>query len=379
MRNCGLEWTPDAGLTLDGEKGDKPFDLVMFFGPRSLLENAVAFDALRKAFPSAILVGCSTGGQIVGSEVEDDRICGMALGFSDTRLKLARATRADYGCSRAIGDALAADLAGEDLAGVFVLADALAFDGAALVSGLTERIGDKIPVTGGLAGDDNAFSRTLVAADAQAEAGVACAIGFYGKSVRIGHGVASGWSAFGPRRRITRAVKNVVYELDGKPALDLYEHYLGEEADSLPASGLLFPLRICDPKQPDRNKVRALLAIDREARSITFAAAMPEGWTAQLMRGSLDRLTDVAGEAGAQARQSVEGDAAAILVSCIGRRLLMGQRVRDEVEAVRNALGASMRAVGFYSYGEIAPLAASGFSELHNQTMTVMTISEKAA
>lgn len=379
MRNCGLEWTPDTGLSLDGDQGDKPFDLAVFFGPRALLENAAAFDALRNAFPSAILIGCSTGGQIVGSEVEDDRICGMALSFTDTRLKLVRASREDYDCSRAVGDALAADLAADDLAGVFILADALAFDGAALVGGLTERIGDKIPVTGGLAGDDNAFFRTLVAANAQPETGMACAIGFYGKSVRIGHGVAGGWNAFGPRRRITRAVKNVVYELDGKPALDLYEHYLGEEAEALPASGLLFPLRISDPTQPNRNKVRTLLAIDRQERSITFAASMPEGWTAQLMRGSLDRLTDVAGEAGEQARKNVDENAAAILVSCIGRRLLMGQRVRDEVEAVRHALGESMRAVGFYSYGEIAPLTPSGFSELHNQTMTVMTISEEAA
>jgi hypothetical protein len=201
--------------------------------------------------------------------------------------------------------------------------------------------------------------------------------------VRIGHGSAGGWDEFGPRRRITRATGNVLYELDGEPALDLYERYLGEEeSKGLPGTALLFPLLIRDPDKPGEDVVRTILAIDRTARSMTFAGDVPEGWFAQLMRGNFDRLAAGAAEAARQARSGLgtNGDqhGLAVLVSCIGRRLLMGQHVIDEVEAAGIELGSRMSRVGFYSYGEISPHSASGICQLHNQTMTVTTITEAA-
>ena len=208
------------------------------------------------------------------------------------------------------------------------------------------------------------------------------AIGFYGNAIRIGHGNAGGWDEFGPRRRITRSNGNVLFELDGEPALELYKRYLGDEAKGLPGTALLFPLRIHDPKQPDRDLVRTVLAVDHNTGSMTFAGDMPEGWVSQLMRGNFHRLASGAAMA---ARQSVAAfaekpgnDSVAILVSCIGRRLLMGQRTVEEVEAAGGELGAKMPTLGFYSYGEISPHAASGVCQLHNQTMTVTTFTETA-
>ena len=174
----------------------------------------------------------------------------------------------------------------------------------------------------------------------------------------------------------------MLFEFDGEPALDLYERYLGEEETrGLPGSGLLFPLRIFDPERPDHDIVRTILAVDRAARSMTFAGDVPEGWTAQLMRGNFDRLAAGAAQA---ARQAVDGggatfgDQLAILVSCIGRRLLMGQNTADELEAASAEFGPKVPQLGFYSYGEISPHRASGVCELHNQTMTVTTIAEAA-
>jgi hypothetical protein len=174
---------------------------------------------------------------------------------------------------------------------------------------------------------------------------------------------------------------SVLFEFDGEPALDLYERYLGPaEARGLPGSGLLFRVRVFDPERPDHHIVRTILAVDHEARSMTFAGDVPHGWTAQLMRGNLDRL---AAGAAMAARQAVEGvgkeptgDQVAILVSCIGRRLLMGQHTADELEAASAEFGPLMRQLGFYSYGEISPHRVSGVCELHNQTMTVTTIAE---
>jgi hypothetical protein len=175
----------------------------------------------------------------------------------------------------------------------------------------------------------------------------------------------------------------VLFELDGEPALDLYERYLGDEAEGLPGSGLLFPLQIQNPDNADHRIVRTILAVDRDKRSLTFAGDVPEGWSAQLMRGNFDRLSRGAADA---ARQATEGladgqatNGVALLVSCIGRRLLMGQRVYEEIEAAGAVLGTQFARLGFYSYGEISPHAVSGICELHNQTMTITTITEIAA
>jgi hypothetical protein len=182
---------------------------------------------------------------------------------------------------------------------------------------------------------------------------------------------------------VTRSEGNVLFELDGKPALDLYERYLGDEADGLPGTALLYPLKIWQNDRPDTDLVRTVLAIDREARSMTFAGDIPQGWAAQLMRGNHERLVAGAEQAATLAMAGLaapagDGDSLALLVSCVGRRLLMGQRTADEVDAVQRRLGPQVRCIGFYSYGELAPRASTGVCELHNQTMTVTVLTEAA-
>ena len=333
-------------------------------------------------FAKAHVMGCSTGGQIRNDDV-DDEIAAVALRFDRTRLGLACEAVPAPAHSRACGEAIGRRLAADDLAGIFVLSDGLNVNGSELVAGIGGVTGPKIPLTGGLAGDSAQFEETLVGADGAPKRGQVAAVGFYGSSIRIGHGSAGGWDEFGPRRRITRSTGNVLYELDGEPALDLYERYLGEEdSRGLPGTALVFPLLIRDLDRPDQDVVRTVLAVDREARSMTFAGDMPEGWVAQLMRGNFDRLAGGAADAARQARSGLgaAGDQSgiALLVSCIGRRLLMGQRVVDEVEAAGVELGSKIPRLGFYSYGEISPHGAAGVCQLHNQTMTVTTLVEAA-
>ena len=237
----------------------------------------------------------------------------------------------------------------DDLAGVFVLSDGFNVNGSALVAGITGVIGSDIPLTGGLAGDGADFKETLVGGDCAPQPRMVAAIGFYGSAIRVGHGSAGGWDVFGPRRRVTKSAGNVLFELDGEPALDLYERYLGpEDSKGLPGSALLFPIQVYDAARPDSAVVRTVLAVDRDAGSMTFAGDVPEGWTAQLMRGSFDRLAAGAADAARQARGGLNGAAGdqqfSILVSCIGRRLLMGQRTTDETEAAGSELGAGSAA-----------------------------------
>jgi len=376
-----LSWNQRDGWHPRTVAQSKP-NLVLYFGIREKLADGARYRELRSMFPDACLMGCTTGGQIHNDEISDDEIGAVAMRFDATKLRVACERIDTAEGSRRCGEAIGAKLKADDLAGVFVLSDGLHVNGSELVAGINARVGANVSITGGLAGDGSAFQETLVGIDAPPQSHGVAAIGFYGRAIRIGHGSAGGWDVFGPRRRVTRSKGNVLFELDGEPALALYERYLGEdEVKGLPGSALLFPLQIYDPARPDHQVVRTVLAVDRNTKSMTFAGDVPEGWVAQLMRGNFDRLAAGAADAAQQARGVVaqSKDSVAILVSCIGRRLLMGQRAMEEVEAAASALGSHVARLGFYSYGEISPHAKSGICELHNQTMTVTTITEAAA
>ena len=373
----------DAGVWSGLGEGDlPPPDLVIMFASSDTLRRSGHAEELIRKFPNALHIGSSTGTAVQGRELTDDGSVAMALGFANTRIELATRKLADPADSETVGHALGSELAAPDLAAVFVLSDGLSVNGSALVRGLVGAVGPGVSVSGGLAGDGPRFEETLVSVAGVAMPNATVAVGLYGSALRVAHGSAGGWDTFGPKRLITRAAGNVLYELDGMPALDLYERYLGEEAAQLPASGLLYPLKIWDAAAPENEVVRTLLAIDREARSLTFAGDVPQGWEARLMRGTFYRLTEGATAAAQHARQSLAAAGcepeACIIVSCVGRRLLMQQRTEDEIDAVANAIGRTTPVAGFYSYGEIAPDNATGFCGLHNQTMTLTLLAEVA-
>lgn len=380
MRTTQLLWSEPGGWQSEN-RDPQAADLVLYFGTRGALACGARYDELRAMFPRAHLLGCSTGGQIRESDVSDEEIAAVTLRFDATRIRLVARAVEHIEESRAGGEAIGRELSADDLVGIFVLSDGLAVNGSHLVAGITGASSRDVPVTGGLAGDGAAFEQTLVGADCAPRARMVGAVGFYGTAIRIGHGSAGGWDAFGPRRRVTRARGNVLLELDGQPALDLYERYLGEDdAKGLPGTALLFPLQIQDPGRPSHEVVRTIVGIDRADRALIFAGDMPEGWTARLMRGNFDHLAAGAAEAARQASArlgTAAADSVSVIVSCIGRRLLMGQRITEEVAAAVAQLPGKAR-LGFFSYGEISPHAASGCCELHNQTMTVTTISEAA-
>jgi hypothetical protein len=361
---------------------DLAAQLVVYFGARETLADATRFTELKAMFPDSHLIGCSTGGQISGDDVRDNEIAAVAMHFDATQLRLACEPVAGPIASRSAGEAIGRKLMDANLAGIFILSDGLNVNGSELVAGIAQVVGAKVPLTGGLAGDGSFFVETLVGADCAPRSHAVAAIGFYGDVVRIGHGSAGGWDVFGPHRRITKSTGNVLFELDGEPALDLYERYLGEdESKGLPGSALLFPLQIHNPQNRDE-VVRTVLAIDRDARSMTFAGDVPQGWIAQLMRGNFDHLAQGAAVAARNAQKMIGehggNDGVALMVSCIGRRLLMGQSITDEIEVAGKELGPKLARIGFYSYGEISPHVSSGACGLHNQTMTVTTITEAA-
>lgn len=368
-------WTAAEGWSTS-EKPAGPTSLVLYFSAPGALDPEALYGELRQRYGDAAIVGCTTGGEIQGNEVLDDGIVTAALGFDRATIKVAARDLSDIAQSNAIGAQLAHDLAGDDLRAIFILSDGTKVNGDALVTGCLAAVAPQVIVTGGLAGDGPRFQSTAVGCNDPMRSGQVAAIGLYGASLAIGHGSFGGWDEFGPPRVITRSAANVLYELDGEPALDLYKRYLGEEAQGLPGSALLFPLSIRSSMGAEGGEVvRTIVGIDEATKSMTFAGDMPTGHVARLMRGNFDNLVDGAGKAAEAA--ATGAPCLAILVSCIGRKLLMGQRIAEEVEIVSDVLGDKAGLIGFYSYGEISPHGFTGKCELHNQTMTITTISER--
>lgn len=348
---------------------------VIYFAAPSVLAGQDVYGTLRARCPNARILGCSTGGEIAGAEVNDDSISAIAIRFASSRVELASVRLADFPDSRAAGAALARGVSANGLRALFVLADGMLTNGTLLVNGLRDILPPDVLLTGGLAGDGADFQHAFVGADAPPAEGIAAAIGLYGENLHLGWGSYGGWEPFGPERIVTRSDGNTLYELDGEPALDLYKRYLGNEAAKLPGSGLLFPLAIRRPGDDANTLVRTMVGFSEEQKTLLFAGDVPQGSEAQLMRGSFPALVEGAAHAGEKAAQ-VGKPTLALLVSCIGRKLMMGQRIADEVEIVADVLGPDVTQLGFYSYGEIAPHQDSGRCELHNQTMTITTISE---
>ncbi|NNF52549.1 MAG: hypothetical protein HKN59_08945 [Gammaproteobacteria bacterium] len=351
--------------------------LVLYFGAKHYLASENFFNSLSEVYPGALLVGCTTAGEIMGNDVHDNSVVTTAIQFDSTTVRSATLQLHDAADSFSAGEKLAEELNDENLACVLIFSDGLNVNGSELVRGITSVVGYDLPVTGGLAGDGDRFEGTLVGCGTPAASHRVAAVGLYGKGLRTGHGSVGGWDAFGPRREITRSEGNVLFELDGEPALALYKKYLGEEAANLPGSALLFPLAIASPDSSDIQIVRTVLAVDDETQSMTFAGDVPEGFAAQLMRANSERLIDGAGEAARVADYAkLEGRKLAVLVSCVGRKMVLGQRAGEEIEAVSEQLGSTAMQIGYYSYGEICPHVQSGFTELHNQTMTITVLAE---
>jgi hypothetical protein len=371
-------WTPGRGWGPAAPGGlGRAAQIVVAFAGRAALRDEEPLAALRRAYPSAHLMGCSTAGEICGTEVRDDTLVATAVHLEHSVVKGAQTRLQDADESAAAGERLAAALPPEGLVHVFVLAEGVDINGSALVEGLRRGLPAHVTATGGLAGDGDRFQETFAFWDEAPARGVVAALGLYGPRLRVGFGSLGGWDPFGPERLVTRARGNVLYELDGRSALDLYKVYLGEHAQDLPASALLFPLSVRG-ENTDPPVVRTVLAVDDEQGSLTFAGDVPMGTHARFMKANFDRLVDGAARAARHSYQPVgEGSPdLALLISCVGRKLVLKQRIEEEVEAVRDVLGPRTVLAGFYSYGEIGPFTPDARCELHNQTMTITTLTE---
>lgn len=365
-------------ITPDGISPDKkqPADLVLGFGDKILLGKEEVFDLVHGYFPDAHIALCSTAGEIFGTKVLDESLTIAAMKFSGTTIRAESINIKDYTDSYSAGKALVSKFEKKDLSYILVLSDGSIVNGSELVRGINEAASRNTIITGGLAGDGAHFESTLVGLNSQPAQGIISGIGFYGSKIGIGHGSSGGWIKFGLEKKVTRANANVVHEIEHIKALELYKKYLGpSDAENLPASALLFPLFVTLPGTSEQ-VVRTILSIDHTSGSMTFAGDIPEGATVRFMKANFDKITSAAAVAAIDSLENVKQPDFALLISCVGRKLMLQSRVEEEVEAVAEAFQYKTQMAGFYSYGEISPITHGGTCQLHNQTMTITTFSE---
>jgi hypothetical protein len=368
----------DLGGALHAFSAIKP-QLILAFGASRWLQ---AVDQHRAAFAEGHWLGCSTAGEISSQGVSDDTCTVTAVRFDHANVQATHTRLAGMGDSFAAGQRLGQALPHNGLRCVLVLGQGVNINGSALIAGLTQVLAPGVLVTGGLAGDGANFKQTWVLHDGGVDGDHVACVGLYGAQLQVTHGSYGGWLPFGPERKVTRCASNVLFELDGEPALDVYRRYLGEHAKDLPSSGLLFPFLMLGRDHSELGLIRTILAVDDAAGSLTLAGDIePDGYL-RLMHAGTDALVEGAEVAAVAACDDIpentgeSGQTLALLVSCVGRKLVMGGRVEEEVEAVADVLGQTSVLTGFYSYGEISPLSGEVMCKLHNQTMTITRLSE---
>ena len=351
--------------------------LVTLFGDSAILRGAPYFEEMRALYPNAHIIGASSSGNIQGAAISACPAVAAAVSFEQGSVAVSRMDFSSGDDIQALAAELIDALPAEGLKHIFLLSDGLNLNGSELVRGVNQAAGG-IPVSGGLAGDGDRFEQTWVIADAPARQNRVVALGLYGDNLIISTGCHGGWSPFGAERLVTRSDGNVLYELDHQPALELYKTYLGEFAADLPNSGMRFPLEVYPDGDNRHTVTRTLLAIDEAANSITFAGDIPKGHIAKLMKPDIDQLIEGAAEAARAIDNANRQSALGLVVSCVGRRVVMRQIVEEELEEVEEILGDNVKLVGFYSYGEIAPFNDRPEQcQLHNQTMTLTAIYEQ--
>ena len=350
-------------------------NLVLAFGEREFLESSLPYKKLKEIYSEAQIVICSTSGQISNLNIVENKIVSTAIELEKSTIKIAEIDLLKNKNIEELGFVVKNELLDKDLKLIIVISEGSFVNGTELVNELEKQTNYSLPIFGGLAGDKVAFLKTIVGLNQDAKEGKVVVIGFYGEALNFGSGCEGGWSDYGPEREVTLSEKNVLYKIGDRYALDIYKEYLGKYADDLPSSALYFPLSMKETKDSS-SVVRTILSIDEKTKSMTFAGNIPQGSLVRLMKGNFDKLIDASYRAASQAfsSHSKEPDLA-IVVSCVGRKIVLGNRIDEEFEAVKEVSGKTLLC-GFYSYGEISPVKDYKFCELHNQTLAILTIRE---
>lgn len=349
---------------------------VLIFASRGQMESATWLPLVQQKYPGINIISCSTSGEVYLSELKEEAVTGMAVAFAKTQTEVYTASLKGKDQSKALGRELASNFSKPGLKHVLVFGDGWLVNGSDMIRGMYEVLTQGVSVSGGLAGDGANFSKTLVGLNSQIDQRMAVAIGLYGDHIDIGFGSHGGWSELGDSFIVTESAGREVLKLGNERAFDLYEQFLGDDADGLPGTALLYPVAVWLPGAEDY-VVRTVFNIDEVRGSITLGEAVPKGTRLQFMRARFDDLLQGVKKAAEEAKRNLsQTPELALMVSCIGRKLLFNQQIEEEISATHNVLGKDACIGGFYSYGEICPVNKD-LAALHHQMLTLTVFAER--
>lgn len=333
------------------------------------------------------LIGCTDAGGISTAGPVRRSVVAVALKARGGRFQ----TGVGYAVSknaRQAGQDLAQSLSrqgAQQAKALLALPDGLAGNGSAWLRGVQSILGESLPIVGGCAADDFAFEKTFQFFNDEILQDSIPAALFCG-DIEVGIGVQHGWIPLGRPRRVTKASGPVIYELDRRPAVALYEEYLGVKKDELTEEPLAhvamtYPLGTVVPRQAEYLLRHAIRVGENE--SIVCTAETQEGSWVRLMIGSNESALEAAKKAASRAMRQVSPvRLKGALVFCgVARQKMLGSDFRGEIDVVRDSLGGTgVRIGGFYSYGELAPweLTSGGQAKrsnmVHNESIVVMAL-----
>lgn len=363
-------------------EGQEPVAGLLFCGTE--YEHATVLDLIYKRFPNLQLVGCTTDGEMTSSGGYTEDAITLTLFCSD-KIQI----RAGFGANAGTEPKAAAKAAIEmarnglepDPSLAIVLPDGLTSSAYKVLEGFSEYLGDDVPVVGGMSADRVASSKDTYST-----------YQFYGNQVLTDSvpvllfggpliyslGVESGWSPIGEKMKVTHADGNVLHKLEGKPAFDLYVHYLGDVMKENMAGIGSYPLAVYESGL-DKYYLRVAKAADPDSGSITFLGEIPEGTEVQITQAIRDEVIDGVNRSVENAVKNFPGDEPGLVMmfSCTGRKIALGTKTKEEVGRVQSGLKTDLPMTGFYTFGEIGPVSNHTRARYHNTTFVTLLLGEK--
>ncbi len=350
-------------------------DLVFYCFDRKCIQES-DFNKIQSLFPTSDLVGFSTSGHYISNEIEDDNIVYAALKFESSSVKVQTYNISDFSNSGELGEGIAKNI--EELSkvkGIGIISDGGQVNGTELMTGLSMNLDNKIPIFGGMAGDQARFEATMTGLNEMPSHGNVIVISFIGEKLNISTAHDDGWSSMGMEFTITSSEGNILNTADNKNIYDMLHELLEpENEDEFNRNTLFYPFSLTT--DDGVSVIRTPIKVNHKEKTLVYAGDMPQGAKITLMKSNTMDLLDSAMHATTATKNEDKLESFLFAISCVGRRVVLGDMASEEYEEISNIYDKA-KILGFYSYGEFTRSAGDdSYCKMHNQTFTLASISE---